>query len=246
MALCYVEGAMRKYTKIFKCLIVGSICLIPLKELSAETASSLIQKTRTLAKDPSSSGRVRFTDSQILDFLNEGQRDTIGATFCIRKNYSFDTSSGSIFYNLPSDYIKVYRLLSNNSRLEESTVLKLDQQFLNWENSTGTPTNYYVSLASRTMIGFYPYPNNNTSTTTIKLEYFAQSVDMASSDTPFNAIVEFIPFHSMLAYYASAQMFYIDGLITSADRYMARYMAYRSDFGEYCKNVNISNIRAVK
>lgn len=201
----------------------------------AKTAATLITDVRVLSRDPSSTGRARFTDAQILDFLNEAQRDTIGATLCIRKEYSFDTSSGTVYYSLPSDFMQIDRVLADSERLEEKSPAKLDQSNSEWETEIGEPINFFINFSSRAKIGFYPYPVTNTSTETIKVEYYAQAEEMESIDTPFNAITEFTPFHSMLSYYAASEMGFIDGLISQADRYFQRYILYRNSLNDYCR-----------
>lgn len=201
----------------------------------AKTATQLVSTARDLARDPSATGRARFTDAQILDFINEGQRDTIGATLCIRREYSFDTSSASSYYALPSDFMQIDRVLSDNQRLEEKSPAKLDQTSSEWETETGSPQNYYINFASRTKIGIYPYPVSSSSTETVKVEYYAQPIEMVSTSTPFNSITELIPFQQMLSFYAASSMLAIDGLIPQSDRYMQRYLAYRAQLNQYCR-----------
>ena len=201
----------------------------------AKTAATLTDDARNLARDPSATGRARFTDAQILGFLNEGQNDAIAATLCIQKAYVVDTSSGSVYYDLPSDFIQIMRVTSDDQRLEEKSPAKLDIANTEWELETGEPLNYFINFSSRTKIGIYPYPNSNSSTETLKIEYYAQADTMVAGSTPFNGITEFTPFHHMLSYYAAAQMGYIDGLIGQADRYFQRYAIYRQQFNDYCR-----------
>ena len=224
---------MPKYIKSISFIILVSL-FIPIQTCYAKTASEIIVAARILAKDPSSSGRVRFTDLQILEFINEGQRDAIGATLCIRKEYSFDTSSGTQYYSLPTDFMQIDRVLSDDQRLEEKSPAKLDQASSEWETETGDPVNFFINFASRTKIGIYPYPVTNTTTETVKVEYYAQAAELTTSDTPFNAITEFAPFHSMLSYYAASVMGYIDGL-AQADRYFQRYAINRQQLNDYCR-----------
>lgn len=201
----------------------------------ARTAAELTIEARILARDPSATGRARFTDAQILSFLNEGQRDAIGATLCIRKAYTFTTSSGSAYYALPSDFMQIDRVLSDNEKLEEKSPVKLDTASTEWETVTGSPINYFINFSSRTKIGIYPYPVTGSSTESVKVEYYAQAEEMVSGSTPFNGIAEFTPFQQMLSFYAAAEMGYIDGLIAQADRYMQRYAVYRQQFNDYCR-----------
>jgi len=201
----------------------------------AKTAAQLIIDARVLSRDPSGTGRARFTDSQILGFINEAQRDTIGATLCIRKAYVFDTIVGSAYYSLPSDFMQIDRVLSDNQKLEEKSPSKLDQASSEWETETGEPINYFINFSSRTKIGLFPYPIVDADTETVKVEYYAQAAELTVSDIPFDAITELTPFHSMLSFYAASEMGYIDGLISQADRYFQRYMVYRNNLNEYCR-----------
>ncbi len=233
----YTVGIISEAGMKAKALFIGALILASFYGISsAETASTLIQKTRLLSRDPSDSGRVRFSNAQILDFLNEAQRDAIGATLCIRKQYSFDTSSGTRYYAMPSDFIAIDRLVHDDQAFEEKSPAKLDKVSTEWETVTGEPINFFVRFSSRGMVGFYPYPVTNTSTATVSVDYFAQPTDMETTSTPFNSIPEFYPFHQMLSYYAAAQMNYVDGLISSGDRYMQRYGVYLKTYGEFCNN----------
>lgn len=235
---------------IYRVIIIlsGILTFLPNKYLVAKTATELIYDTRLYARDPSSTGRVRFTDSQILNFLNEAQKNVIAMTLCIQKVYTFNTIAGTIYYEMPSDYIYPERVLSNNMKLEEKSPAKLDIASSKWETVSGKPINYFVNFSSRTKIGFYPFPNTVNDTTTIRVEYYAQATDMIYSDTPFNAITELIPFHQMLAYYSAAQMLYIDGNINAADRYMTWFFNDRNAMQQYCRarpgylpNVNVKS-----
>ena len=122
----------------------------------AYTAATLITNVRALAKDPSSTGRTRFTDTQILGYLNEGQDDAIANTLCIRKEYTFATSSGTAYYSLPTDFIQIDRLIHDDQRMEEKSPAKLDQASTEWTTETGEPINFYINFSSRAKVGFYP------------------------------------------------------------------------------------------
>ncbi len=233
-----------------RALIYGAIILALTFDSAvvySKTAETLISEVRILSRDPSATGRTRFTNSQILDFINEGQRDTISGTLCVRKEYTFDTSSGTAYYAMPGDFIRIDRVLSDSTRLEEKSPLKLDQESDTWEDDTGPPTVYFINYSSRTKLGLYPYPVTGGSTTTIKTEYYAQVYDLSTSSTPFNSITELIPYQQMLVYYAASQMLNIDGFTGMADRYMQRYVVYKTELIEYCRNKNaLPNKQAAK
>ena len=204
----------------------------------ARTAAELVTEARELARDPSATGRTRFTDAQILKFINRGEREVIGYTQCVWESYSFELAVLTTWYSLPSDFISVYRVkldADDFQLLEEMSLRGLDKLSEGWEATQGQPQEYYINFASRTRIGFYPVPATTADTGTIHVEYYAQTAVLTSASTPFNAITEFTPFHSMLSFYAAATMTVIDGLFGLSDRYMARYISDRELFKAYCK-----------
>jgi len=219
-------------------LCLGALVALTLHSavnLEARTATQLTSDARILARDPSATGRPRFSDAQILDLLNEAQRDAIADTLCILKSYSFDTAVNTTYYAMPSDYIAVNRLLSDDQKLDEKSPAKLDLASKEWETQEGEVQNFFVHFASRTKLGFYPVPDVAGDTTTIRVDYYAQATDMEAGGTPFNSITEFKPFHAMLAFYAAAYMLYIDGM-AAGDRYMARYLTDKAKMQGYCVN----------
>ena len=191
---------------------------------SSLTVTQLRTQVRTLGIDDGTT-RNRFSDARILDFLNEAQRTINLDTRAIIKQTSFDLVSGSTFYATASDFLQMYHLTSDYEALSEITPESLDKSS-NWEEVSGTPTNYFVRWSSRTMIGFYPFPDSTSSTTTIRYEYIAQSTDLsADTDIPFGGIRELYPYHYALAYFAAAKMCAIDGRTDLAMFYLAEYKA---------------------
>jgi hypothetical protein len=213
----------------------------------------LVSDARLLARDPSSSNRPRFTDVQIKEFINEGQRDAISDTMCIRKSTTFELVIDQRLYDLPSDFIAMHRLTLENEIRKETSPKQKDQKLEQWEIVTGRPQEYYIDFTQRTKVGMYPFPSGSTELGTIKIAYFAQATDLSlDADIPFNSIEEFTPFHKMLAYYSAARMTEIDGVIGLTNRYMSKYLEYKSRFYNYCRkrpayqpglNVEIDNVR---
>jgi hypothetical protein len=202
----------------------------------AKTLSELVSDVRLLARDPSSSNRPRFTDSQIEEFINEGQKDVISDTLCIVRISTFTLVEDQIFYNLPSDFIAVERLTLDFEVLTEVTQKQKDKNLIEWEEVTGEPDEYYISFSKRTQIGFYPYPSSSTEIGDISLSYYAQAVDMTNdSDIPFNSISEFSSFHKMIAYYAASKLAEIDGNLALSNRYITKYITDKERFYSYCR-----------
>lgn len=199
------------------------------------TVSDIRTQARILALDAGST-RNRFADARVLDFINEGQRVLNIETRALVKTTDFDLVSGSTFYALPSDFLQIYHLTSDYAALPEMTPEGLDKSS-NWEETDGQPVNYFIRWSSRTMLGFYPFPDDTSSTTTIRCEYIAQSTDLsADSDIPFGGIRELYPYHYALAYFSAAKMTAIDGRTDLAMLYMAEFKAVLDRMAREAKN----------
>jgi len=174
------------------------LLLFSTRQIYAGTVSDLIGDVRTMGMDPAFTGQELFTERQVTNLLNEAQKDTISNTLCIREAYVFDTSSGTVYYNLPSNFIQIDRVLSDDQRLEEKSPAKLDLASSEWETITGEPVNFFVNFSSRTKIGFYPYPVTNTTTTTVKVEYYARADVITSNAVQWHNRVYAVPPHACI------------------------------------------------
>lgn len=177
----------------------------------ALTLTELRSQSRDLAIDNGT--RLRFLTSTVDNFLNEGQRIAILDAKPIIKSSTLELSVGSTYYSLPTDFFQMRRLTLRYLELEEATPESIaNRAGLSWENSTGLPTNYFINFASRTKVGFYPWPDSVSSTGTVRYEYFASPTALsASSDEPFGGDAELDQYHYLLAYYAAYRMAMIDG-----------------------------------
>ena len=204
------EGIDPSMNKI-KSLILFLVLLVSPGISSALTLSDLRTQTRDLALDNGS--RLRFSTVTVDTFINEGQRIAVSKTKAIIKGSQFELTVGATYYSLPSDYWQMRRLSLRNQDLEQESQDSLSSKVgLTWAESSGLPNSYFISFASRTKVGFYPFPNNSSSTGSVRYEYYAQATDLsATSDEPFAAINELEPFHHILAYYAAYKLCMIDG-----------------------------------
>lgn len=189
-----------------------------------ETLGSLQTKTRSLAIDHGT--RLRHSTATITALLNEGQRLAVLDSKALVKSARFELVAGTTFYELPADYFQMARVtLRNQLLLSEASVGYLDNRAgQGWQASPGTPTNYYIHFASRTKVGFYPFPGTSSSTGTVRYEYFASATDMSAiSDEPFGGAAELDPYGYMLAYYAASILCSIDGRLDLAVLYRRIY-----------------------
>jgi len=200
------------------------------------TATQLQGDARLLARDAGSSSRTRFSDSEVLNFLNEGQREVIARTKCIERSYTFQLVTGTTYYSQPSDFLTVRRVTRGNLVLSELTPAALDGRSRGWETATGKPTYYFTNFSSRGLVGFSPFPGTSVDTDTIRMDYFASATNMSSaSDVPFNGIGELVDYHQILSYYAATRMVAIDGRVSLATLYAQIYELMLKQMGENCK-----------
>lgn len=190
----------------------------------ALTLSTIRTDCRMLTQDISgTSTRQKFSDAQLLRFINEGQKDAVQFAKPIRKFTSFELVAGTTYYSAPSDFLVPIRVTRSYQLLEERSIQNLDKQST-WQTVGGLPISYYVNHSSRTLIGMYPFPSTTSSTGTIRMEYSAQATDLASdSDQPFNSITELQPYHYALSLFCAYRGSLLEGDVVPAQAYYAEY-----------------------
>lgn len=216
--------AAKKTLSLFTLLaVIGASLLFP-GAASSLSLSEIRVQVRILALD-SGSSRRRFTSTQINAFINEAHRQIVLDIRPILKSGSFQLVVGTTYYALPTDFLQISRVKLQYDFLPEKTPAGLDRTD-RWEEVGSRPTNYFINFASRTLLGFYPFPNSTSSTGTITYDYYAQATDLSSdSDEPFGGDTELDPHSYTLAYYAAAHMSAIEGKTSLAAFYLALYKA---------------------
>lgn len=213
--------------------IVFLLLLFPLNAFCLNRGE-LRTNARLLSRDTGST-RVRFTDSQINTLLDEAQDQITSRTNCVFKSFQFELVSYTTYYNLPSDFNNVRRVLRNKQVIPEMSPAALDARSREWEESSGVPTYYFLNFSSRTKIGFAPWPAVAADTGTVKVEYFADSAQMTSdSSVPFEGISEFYAFHPALSYYAAGIMTALDGKGTISTAFFTIYENYLKTLSTQC------------
>lgn len=204
-------------------LLAALLCTLHAGAARALSLADLRSRSRIMAIDNGT--RLRFSTATIDGLLNEGQKICILDAKPIIRSIQFELAVGTTYYALPGDYLQMRRLTLKFLELQEITPEAIaNKAGLSWETSQALPTNYFINFASRTNVGFYPVPGSSSSTGTVRLEYYAQETDLvASSDVPFNGIVEMQPYHDLLAYYAAYRMAAIDGRSDLAGLYRTEF-----------------------
>lgn len=189
------------------------------------TLSQIKTEIRIRIKD-SGVQRLRYTDAQLLNIINQTQRDAVNLSWIIKKSTDISLVSGTTNYTLPTDTIALGRVTLRGASLPEVTLETLDSQFngANWTLSAGLPQDYFQDPARPAQVSFYPWPNNSSSTGTVHINYFAQPTDLSSdSDIPFNSDVRYYPYHDLLIYEPCAKIFLIEGDMGKYQEYKAYY-----------------------
>lgn len=193
----------------------------------AITLSTIRADCRVLIQDTGST-RNRFSDSQLLRFINEGQKDLVQFAKPIRKSTQFELVAGTTYYSAPADFLVPIRITRSHQLLPELSVQGLDKQ-ISWQTVGGLPINYFVNHSSRSLIGFYPFPNSSTSTGTIRMEYSGQATDLSGdSDQPFNSIVELQPYGYAISLFCAYRGQVLNGNTQIAQAYYAEYSQLRN------------------
>ena len=188
------------------------------------TLSDLRTEARTLSLDAGTS-RQRFSNARVNAFINEGHRQAVLEARPILKSAELALVAGTTYYSLPTDFLQVSRITMEYDVLYETTPEALDKTN-RWPETGARPTHYFINFASRTKVGFYPFPESSSSTGTVRYDYYAQATDMsADSDEPFGGAAELDVYHYAFAYYAAAKMCAIDGRTSLANLYLSEYRA---------------------
>lgn len=171
----------------------------------ALTAAEIIAQARVVLNDNSSdTGRQRFSDAQLLSFLNAGQRETnILSGWVLRSSTTIALLGGTTEYSLPSDFLTTWRVTLDGKKLPETSFNELDSNSLGWNIAKGKPTKYYTYLKNTPVIGFVPAPTV-TSTGTVAVFYIQQPTEITStSNSPWNGWIILAPYQSGLVYYVA-------------------------------------------
>jgi len=217
-------------------LLLAGIMLLPAAAAEARTRTQLRSDVRLLLRDTGTS-RVRFSDAQINVLLNEGQRLAASRSYCVQKSTTFPLLVGTTYYATKSDFLAVRRLTRDSIELKELTPAGLDGRTRGWEAAAGIPTWYFLNFASRTQVGFSPFPGVSADTSTIRMDYFALPSDMDADGTQaFDNIAELVPYHQILAYYAASVLAAVDGDQPASQLYLALFETGLKSMTDKCQD----------
>jgi len=169
------------------------------------TAAEILTRVRINIADQATSGnRQAFSDSDLLGFLNDGQREANILGWLLQDRITLTLASGTTEYALPADFLSTDRVLFNGQKLEQTSLSQLDANTPGWSSSSGsTPQKYYLYRTTSTLIGLVPAPRSLT-ITSLTVYYIKQPIELTStSETPWNGWSSLKPYHTALVYYVS-------------------------------------------
>jgi len=150
---------------------------------------------------------------------------------------TFPLLVGTTYYATKSDFLAVRRLTRDSIELKELTPAGLDGRTRGWEAAAGIPTWYFLNFASRTQVGFSPFPGVSADTSTIRMDYFALPSDMDADGTQaFDNIAELVPYHQILAYYAASVLAAVDGDQPASQLYLALFETGLKSMTDKCQD----------
>lgn len=208
-----------------KKILIGFLFLAYSAISHALNVSEIRNNIRIIIKDTDSSRR-RYSDTQLLTMINEGQKDVSNSTWMVWKSTTITLVSGTTYYDIPTDVIEIARLTREYKVVEETTFDKLDSDAAGsaWELISGTPVEYFQDSTQPDKIGIKPFPATSASTGTLRMQYIAQPVDLSSdSDVPYNGYYRYYPYHDLITYYVVTRIFMLEGDVNKIGPYSQLY-----------------------
>lgn len=223
--------------KTLKRFFLLSVILFSASWGHALTLSQIRTEVRRAIRDnPSDSTRYRYSDTVLLDMINEAQRDITNQTWLAEQVTSYVLTAGTSYYNLPLPLLDINQVYFRNTQGQTLEIEAISQKAMydqasDWQQEAGTPVQYFISMAtsptttnaSTKRISYIPIPTR-TSTGTIEMWYSFQVDDLANdSDIPFNGLRHLMTYHMALAYHAISRIKDIEGKTAEAESYDKRY-----------------------
>lgn len=213
----------RRWRRLFVAL---TLLLAPLT-CHALTVGDIIDRSRLLLRDNfSQATRQRFSNSQLIDWINDAQREANSFAWVLQSSYTVALIGGTTEYAMPSDFQATWRVIYKNKKINQTSLNQLDAESINWRTVSGEVNSYYLYLTSTPVIGFYPAPVN-TSTGTAIIYYLQQPTELTSTtQTPWNGWTQLAPYHSGLSYFVAYRGLWTVGDVELADRYLAEWQQF--------------------
>lgn len=223
-----------------KKIILALAFFLPASGVHALTVSQLNTEIRIAIRDnPTDTARQRYSDSTILNFMNEAQRDFVNNTWLSEKTTQYALAPQTTYYSLPQDVLAISQVYFTNTsnqliELEEFLQKSLYDTYPSWDRSAGSPVEYWVSQATSAepanaypmRISYIPIPTR-TSTGTVTVWYFSKINDLVNTaDVPFDGRTQLRQYDMAIAYHVIMRIKVIEGKADEAQVYQSFYQNY--------------------
>jgi hypothetical protein len=177
-------------------------------------------EVRRLVKDTATSSTLqRYSDTVLLSFLNQSQREVVTGSLALESTTFYVLSAGTTYYSLPTDVINVKFVKFRDSaahtrKLQQVSYKATLEGNPDYERLTGPPFQYFVrpsTTATTSDITYLPIPTTS-STGTVTITYFKQATALASdSDVLLDGDVTLLPYHETVVFGTVAKIKLIEG-----------------------------------
>lgn len=183
-------------------------------------ASDIISRVRTIAGDIAVN---QFTDQNIIDWINDAQRECVTDNLLLQKTATQNTINGTAGYTLPPDILKLHSIKYDNSKLRVVTQEEFDESWSDDGTIKGTPT--IANLWAGTL-NLYPTPD---SVKQLQILYIRSPVDTSIANQG-NELELPVLYHRRIVDYCLA-------MVAEQDDDMARYQAKMQEFKTGVANI---------
>jgi len=166
-----------------------------------------------------------ISESLARNWMDEGQIDIANRTGCLSTDATINVTADTREYSMATDMLEITHIKYYNgtthSRLDGTTEEKLEVYGDYPDETSATPTHYFIKQGATPALNLYPTPSA-TVANGIKYRYVARPSDLTNSGLAPN-IPE--PYHRLIIKYALGMCLAKDKKFATADRYMAQYEA---------------------
>jgi len=181
--------------------------------------ADVIGRVRNIAGDIEA---LQFTDSQIIDWINDGIRECAVQNNLLQKSGTVVVTQGLSTYSVPSDVLKLHSIKYNGMKLKVLTLQEHEEVTAGLGADApmgeGTPQHCYVWAGN---INLSVPPDNSTAVLKIEYLYEPDPHVLANKDTDEVALP--VGYHSRIVDYCLAQ-------VAQQDDDMNRYAVKMQEF----------------
>lgn len=157
-------------------------------------AAEVITRVRGSVGDTNA---LQFTDTQLLDWINEGVRECATLNSLLQKTATQSSVVDTASYDLPPDILKLHSVKYDGVKLDVLTLQQFDDRVSDPSTTSGTPIMSYVWAGK---VVFFPTP---AAVGTISIDYIYSPVNIEDVNTELPLPISY---HQRIVDYVLAQI----------------------------------------